>query len=113
MGFIDDAKEVAETAGRKVKETFEDATDRIGDKVDEAKADANVKKAEAERDSVATRTEITEDLRGHKCRGDGERPRSHLRGRLSFRPLRSARMPWTARRARGSEAPCRSHSCRR
>ena len=45
MGFIDDAKEVAETAGRKVKETFEDATDRFGDKVDEAKADANEQKA--------------------------------------------------------------------
>lgn len=66
MGFMDDAKEVAETAGRKIKETFEDTTDRIGDKVDEAKADANVKKAEAERDSVAKRNDIKEDLRGDK-----------------------------------------------
>lgn len=66
MGFIDDAKEVAETAGRKIKETFEDTTDRIGDKVDEAKADANVKKAEAERDSVEKRNDIKEDLRGDK-----------------------------------------------
>lgn len=63
MGFIDDAKEVAETAGRKIKETFEDTTDRIGDKVDEVKADADVKKAEAERDSVEKRNEIKENLR--------------------------------------------------
>ncbi|GAA3910601.1 hypothetical protein [Microbacterium invictum] len=63
MGFMDDAKEVAEAAGDKVKETWEDTTDRIGDKVDEMKADANVKKAEAERDSVEKRNEIKEDLR--------------------------------------------------
>lgn len=66
MGFIDDAKEVAETAGRKIKETFEDTTDRIGDKVDETKADANVKKAEAERDRVEKRNDLKEDLRGDK-----------------------------------------------
>ena len=54
MGFLDNAK------------------DRIGDKVDEAKADAkvkqaeaDVKKAEAERDSVKTRNDIKEDLRDH------------------------------------------------
>lgn len=63
MGFIDDAKEVAETAGRKIKEGFEDVKDRIDDKVDETKADANVRKAEAERDSVEKRNEIKEDLR--------------------------------------------------
>ena len=63
MGFADDAKEVAETAGRKIKDGFEDTTDRIGDKVDEAKADADVKKAEAERDSVHKRNEVKEDLR--------------------------------------------------
>ena len=74
MGFIDDAKETAETAGRKAKDAFEDTTDRIGDKVDEmkadaevkktkAEADAEVKKAEAERDSVKTRNEVKEDIR--------------------------------------------------
>lgn len=63
MGFIDDAKETAETAGRKIKDAWEDTTDRIGDKVDEVKADAEVKKAEAERDSVHKRNEIKEDLR--------------------------------------------------
>ena len=64
MGFLDDAKETAETAGRKIKEGFEDTKDRIGDKVDEIKADAEVKKAEAERDSVEKRNEVKADLRG-------------------------------------------------
>ena len=52
MGFMDDAKETAETAGRKIQDKWEDTTDAIGDKIDEVKADADVKKAEAERDSV-------------------------------------------------------------
>ena len=64
MGFLDDAKETAETAARKIKEGFEDTKDRIGDKVDEVKADAEVKKAEAERDSVEKRNEVKADLRG-------------------------------------------------
>ncbi|MBU4465217.1 MAG: hypothetical protein KKH75_05145 [Actinobacteria bacterium] len=63
MGFIDDAKDVADTAGRKVKEGWEDATDKIGDKVDEAKADAEVKKAEAHKDSVQQKNELKEQLR--------------------------------------------------
>lgn len=66
MGFLDDAKDTAETAGRKIKDAFEDTTDRIGDKVDEAKADAEVKKAEAERDSVQKRNDLKADLRGDK-----------------------------------------------
>ena len=64
MGFADDAKETAETAGRKIQDAWEDTTDRIGDKVDEVKADANVKKAEAERDSVETRNDVKEHIRG-------------------------------------------------
>ncbi|GAA1972652.1 hypothetical protein [Microbacterium pumilum] len=63
MGFADDAKETAEAVGDKIQDTWEDTTDRIGDKVDEMKADANVKKAEAEKDSVEKRNEIKEDLR--------------------------------------------------
>ena len=63
MGFGDDAKETAEAVGDKIQDTWEDTTDRIGDKFDEVKADANVKKAEAERDSVKTRNSIKEDLR--------------------------------------------------
>jgi hypothetical protein len=63
MGFADDAKETAEAVGDKIQDTWEDTTDRIDDKFDEIKADANVKKAEAERDSVKTRNSIKEDLR--------------------------------------------------
>lgn len=63
MGFMDDAKQTAEAVGDKIKDTWEDTTDRVGDKVDEKKADAEVRKAEAERDSVKTRNQIKEDLR--------------------------------------------------
>ncbi len=63
MGFMDDAKETAEAVGEKISRAWEDTTDRIGDKADEMKADADVKKAEAERDSVHKRNEIKEDLR--------------------------------------------------
>ncbi|WP_194396527.1 hypothetical protein [Microbacterium atlanticum] len=63
MGIMDDAKETAEAVGEKVKRGWEDTTDRIGDKVDEMKADAEVRKAERERDSVKTRNDIKEDLR--------------------------------------------------
>ena len=63
MGFANDAKETAEAVGDKIQDTWEDTTDRIGDKFDEVKADADVKKAEAERDSVKTRNSIKEDLR--------------------------------------------------
>ena len=63
MGFLDDAKKTADAVGDKIKDTWEDTTDRIEDKIDEAKADAEVKKAKAERDSVKTRNEIKEDLR--------------------------------------------------
>lgn len=64
MGIIDDAKEAAETAGRKIKDTYEDVADRIGDKIDEVKADAEVKKAEAERDSVKARNDVKAEIRG-------------------------------------------------
>ena len=64
MGIMDDAKDAAETAGRKIKDAWEDTTDRIGDKVDEAKADADVKKAEADKESVERRNEVKEALRG-------------------------------------------------
>lgn len=63
MGFMDDAKETAKAVGEKIQDAWEDTTDRVGDKVDEMKADAEVRKAEAERDSVQTRNDIKEDLR--------------------------------------------------
>ena len=64
MGIRDDAKDAAETAGRKIKDAWDDTTDRIGDKVDEAKADAEVKKAEAEKESVERRNEAKAAMRG-------------------------------------------------
>jgi hypothetical protein len=66
MGIIDDAKSAAETAGRKVKGAWDDTTDRIGDKIDEAKADAELKKAEANKESVEKRNELKEQLRDEK-----------------------------------------------
>ncbi|MDT0180588.1 hypothetical protein Q9S36_10290 [Microbacterium sp. ARD31] len=70
MGFLDDAKKTAEAVGEKIKDTWDDATDRISDKSDEVqaeaevkKAEADVKRAEAERDSVHRRNDFREDLR--------------------------------------------------
>lgn len=63
MGIMDDAKDAAETAGRKMKEGWEDTTDKIDDKIDEMKADANVKKAEAERDATYAKNEANEAMR--------------------------------------------------
>ncbi|MHC2997699.1 hypothetical protein [Microbacterium sp. HJ5] len=63
MGFMDDARQTAEAVGEKIGDTWDDTTDRIGDKADEMKADADVKRAEAERDSVKRRNDIKEELR--------------------------------------------------
>lgn len=63
MGIFEDAKEVADTAGRKVKEAAADLGDKVGDKVDELKADANLKKAEAEKESVEKKNDLKEKLR--------------------------------------------------
>ena len=63
MGFGEDAKDTAETAGRKIQDAWEDTTDRLGDKVDAAKADANAKKAEAEKSSVEARNDIKAHMR--------------------------------------------------
>ena len=63
MGFIDDAKDAAQTAGRKAKEAWEDTTDRVGDRIDEVKADAQVREAEAEKESVERRNDLKEQMR--------------------------------------------------
>ena len=63
MGFLDNAKETAETAAKKVGRAVEDGVDRAKDKLDEVKADAEVRKAEAERDAVKARNDLKEDLR--------------------------------------------------
>lgn len=63
MGFLEDAKETAEAAAKRVGRAVEDGVDRVKDKVDEVRAEAEVKKAEAERDSVKARNDAKEDLR--------------------------------------------------
>ena len=70
MGFLDDAKDAAEATGKKVGEWADDTKGRVSDKVDEVKADgevkraeADVKKAEAERDATKAKNDYKEDLR--------------------------------------------------
>ena len=41
MGILDDAKDLAQTAGRKAKEAAADLGDRVHDTFDEVKAESN------------------------------------------------------------------------
>ena len=63
MGFLEDAKEAADSAAKKISRSVEDGVDRAKDKIDELHAEADLKKAEAERDSVRLKNEMKEDLR--------------------------------------------------
>ena len=63
MGLLDNAKETIDAAATKVGRAVEDGVDRVNDKVDEVRADAEVKKAQAEGDAVKRRNEVKEDLR--------------------------------------------------
>ncbi|MBC9926007.1 MULTISPECIES: hypothetical protein [unclassified Leucobacter] len=63
MGFLEDAKEAADSAAKKISRSVEDGVDRAKDKIDELHAEADLKKAEAERDSVRLKNELKEDLR--------------------------------------------------
>ncbi|MCU1558113.1 MAG: hypothetical protein JWN09_2108 [Microbacteriaceae bacterium] len=63
MGLLDNAKDAAEATGKKVGEWAEDTKDRASDRVDEAKADADVKRAESERDATKAKNEYKENLR--------------------------------------------------
>jgi len=63
MGVIDDAKDAAQATGKKVGEWVDDTKERVSDKAEEAKAEADVKKAESERDSVKAKNEYKENLR--------------------------------------------------
>ena len=63
MGVLDDAKDAAEATGKKVGEWADDTKERVSDKVDEVQADAEVKKAEADRDRVEAKNEYKEKLR--------------------------------------------------
>ena len=70
MGTFDNIKDAAEATAKKVTRAAEDAGERISDKVDELKAnaevkksEADVKKAEADRDATAKKNEYKENLR--------------------------------------------------
>lgn len=63
MGFMDDAKDAAEATGKKIGEVVDDTKERVSDRVDEMQADADVRKAEAERDAVHAKNDYKERLR--------------------------------------------------
>ena len=70
MGLLDNAKDAADATGKKVGEWADDTKERVSDRVDEAKAEAEVKRAEREvskaemdRDATATKNEYREKLR--------------------------------------------------
>lgn len=63
MGVLDDAKDAAEATGKKVGEWVDDTKERVEDRVDAAKADADVKRAEKERDATEAKNEFKENLR--------------------------------------------------
>ena len=63
MGLMDDAKDTADATGKKVGEWMDDTKERISDKVDEMKADADVRAAEVNRDAVDAKNEYKENLR--------------------------------------------------
>lgn len=63
MGLLNDAKEVAEAATKKAGEWAHEQGDRLADKVDEVKADAEAKHAEAKRDAVHAKNDVKEQLR--------------------------------------------------
>ncbi|MFM9920397.1 hypothetical protein [Lacisediminihabitans sp. H27-G8] len=70
MGLLDNAKDAAEATGKKVGEWADDTKERVGDRIDEVKAEAEVKraeggvsKAEADRDATKAKNEYKEELR--------------------------------------------------
>ena len=63
MGVFDDAQDAASATGEKIGEWVDDAKARVSDKVDEMKADADVKAAEARRDATEAKNDYKEDLR--------------------------------------------------
>jgi hypothetical protein len=63
MGVMDSAKDAADATAKNVGEWVDDTKERVSDKVDEMQADADVRKAEAERDAVHAKNEYKENLR--------------------------------------------------
>ena len=65
MGLMDSAKDAADATGKKVGEVIDDTKERVSDRIDEMRADAEVSKAEAEREAVHAKNEHKENLREH------------------------------------------------
>ena len=63
MGFLEDAKDAVEDATDKVGKVLEEGADRAKDKLEELKAEAAVKKAEAHRDAVRMKNEVKKEFR--------------------------------------------------
>ncbi len=70
MSMFESAKDAAKATGEKVGDWVDEQKDRIGDKVDEVRADgevhrkeAELKKAEAEREAVEAKNDYKDDLR--------------------------------------------------
>jgi hypothetical protein len=63
MGLLDNAKDAAEATGKKVGEWVDDTKERVSDKADEAKAESEVKHAEANRDATKAKNDYKENLR--------------------------------------------------
>jgi hypothetical protein len=63
MGFMDNAQDAADATGKKVGEFVDDTKERVSDKIDEMQADADVKRAEAERDAVHAKNEYKQNMR--------------------------------------------------
>ena len=63
MGAFDEVQDAAEATGKKVGEWVDDTKERVSDKVDELKADADVAAAEKHRDATQAKNDYKEDLR--------------------------------------------------
>ncbi len=64
MGLFDKVKDAADATGEKVAEEAKDMKERIADQMDAMGADAEVSRAEAERDATRAKNEYKEKLRG-------------------------------------------------
>ena len=66
MGLLDNAKDAADATGKKVGEWAEDTKERVGDRVDEAKDEAEVKRAEREVSKAEMDRDVTTAKNGYK-----------------------------------------------
>lgn len=63
MGLFDKVKDATDATGEKVAEEAKDMKERIADQMEAMKADAEVSRAEAERDATHAKNEYKEKLR--------------------------------------------------